>query len=80
MLDNFLYYIFEPFGFSLLPFDLVFQDIRSFEHWFQLLSPDVFIPLMFYITIAYGFLYILFILPFRYFKRLIKAPDKKGKR
>lgn len=72
--------IFEPFGIIPLTFGELVNSFSSMDSWFKILTPNVIISWLFYFTFAYGMLYVCFILPFRFFKRFIKAPDRKGKR
>ena len=84
MILDFMNLIFEPFGIYVMSFDglcsIMLQAGMDGVSWHYLLSPDILISWLFHMAFAYGMLYVCFILPFRWFKRLIKAPDRKGKR
>lgn len=81
-ISELVYILLSPFGFdpySCTALETVFMNGDIILHWWQLLNPNLLIPLLFYLSFGFGALYIMFILPFRYFKHIIKAPDKKGK-
>ena len=80
MIYDFLVTILSPFGFEIATFSEISAHFFSVNAWYQVFDLKYFVPWLFYMAFAYGMLYVAFILPFRYFKRLIKAPDKKGKR
>lgn len=80
MMHDFLTLLLSPFGFEILPFGEMCTQITNLNAWYQLFDLRVLVPWLFYFAFAWGMLYICFILPFRFFKRWIKAPDKKGKR
>lgn len=81
-MDNFLYLLFNAFGFELMSFSEVVAYIGSLSSevvWHCVFNPSFIIPFMFYFAFAFMFLFITFILPFRYFKRIVKAPNIWGK-
>ena len=80
MIHNFLLVLLSPFGFEIATFNEICLHFSNITAWYQVFDLSVFVPWLFYMALAYGMLYIVFILPFRYFKRWVKAPDKKGKR
>lgn len=81
MLINLLNTLFgNLFGIYFPDIESIFADLMNIEHWWVILRPDILITLMFIITISYIFLYIMFILPFRWFKRIARVPNKKGER
>lgn len=71
--------ILSPFGYELPAFSTLCANMTAINNWWEILRPDYLVAWLFYFAFAYGMLYICFILPFRLFKHLIKAPDKKGK-
>jgi len=80
MIYEFLTLILSPFGITVLPFAEMCNLIGNLTAWYQVFNLEILIPWLFYFTFAFGMLYICFILPFRFFKHWIKAPDKKGRR
>lgn len=80
MIYDFMNIIFEPFGIVPLTFSTLIERFSSIDMWFKLLSPDVLLSWLFYVSFGYGMLYICFILPFRLFKTVVRAPDGKGRR
>lgn len=78
MIYDFINTLLNPFGYSLPPFDALCGEMSMLNNWWEVLRPDILISWLFYVAFAYGMLYFCFILPFRMFKRIIKAPDKKG--
>lgn len=80
MIYDFMVLLLTPFGISPLNFIDLCSAISSTESWFHLLSPDVIISFMFYVAFAFGMFYFVFVLPFRVIKRILRAPDKKGRK
>lgn len=79
MIYDFMILILSPFGITPVSFvDLV--NKFPLANWFDFLSPDVLISWLFYFAFAWGMLYVTFVMPFRFFKWLLKVPDKHGKR
>ena len=80
MIYDFMCIIFEPFGIVPLTFTALIEKVVSADLWFKLLSPDMLLSWLFYVSFGYGLLYICFILPFRFLKLIVRAPDGKGRR
>lgn len=81
-INELLNIILGVFGFEPLPLasiQSIFMD-GVLSNWWQLLNPNLFVPLLFYLSFGWGMLYILFILPFRFLKNWLRVPDRKGKR
>lgn len=79
MIYDLITLILTPFG--IIP--LTFVDLINkfpLANWFDFLSPDVLISWLFYVAFAWGMLYVVFVMPFRFFKWLLRVPDKNGKR
>jgi hypothetical protein len=65
-------------GFFLLPPDVLTSHFATFNNWWELLSPEVLISWLIYFMTAYGVIFVLFIMPFRFFKKLLHVPKRKG--
>ena len=84
MIYEFFYYIFDMLGISNFLLDpgqlCVFIAQMDYTRWTNLFNPEIWVSLLIYGGFAFGCIYVLMWLPFRFFKRLIRVPDKKGKK
>lgn len=79
-----IYNLFQPlFDFlgigSLLlqPTQLV-EFMTNLPNWYDILNPQILISWLIYVLFAYGAIFVLMIMPFRFFKKLFKVPKRKG--
>lgn len=80
MIMNLFQPIFDIFGMSdflLAPADLI-TAMSNLPNWYDILSPNILISWLIYFTFAYGILFTLIIMPFRFFKKLVGVPKRKG--
>lgn len=80
MILNLFQPIFNLLGISeflLLPADLI-NTMMSLTEWYHILSPQIIISWLIYFCFAYGTIFTLLIIPFRFFKKLIRVPKRKG--
>ena len=83
MLEQFILTLLSPFGFAPLSLSAITELLlsNSITSWYGLLlNPNVILPILFYLAFGYALLYITLILPFRYFKWVLRVPDRKGKK
>lgn len=80
MIMNLFQPIFDLLGmgvFLLAPADLI-TAMSNLPNWYDLLSPQIVISWLVYFVFAYGILFTLIIIPYRFFKKLIGVPKRRG--
>lgn len=80
MLTNFLTSVFSYFGYTFMNFTQMIEYSTLVEKWYNLLNPSFLFSFISHFVLFYGIIYICFILPFRYFKYVLKVPNKKGEK
>ena len=63
----------------MLSIDSLKTLIMSLDQWWQILQPDLIFSIFVYLGCMYAFYFVICILPFRLFKRLLKVDKKRGK-
>lgn len=80
MILNLFQPIFDLMGmgdFLLTPAELI-TAFQGLTNWFDILSPQIIISWLIYFIFAYGIIFVLCIVPFRFFKKLLHVPKRKG--
>lgn len=84
MLATFLNTSLAPLGYNFLSFQALVETVLNAvslgSPWYFLLNPAFILSFIAHLAVFYGVFYICFILPFRYFKYVLKVPDKKGRK
>lgn len=72
--------IFNVFGvgeYLLTPTELI-AEFSAFTAWYDILRPDIFISWFLYVAVAYMVYFTLFVIPWRFFKKIINVPKRRG--
>ena len=80
MIINLFQPIFEFLGISdflISPIDLI-TLISSQQEWFHMLQPQIIVSWLIYFLFAYGTIFVLMVMPFRFFKKLLRVPKRRG--
>lgn len=80
MIMNLFQPIFDLLGiadFLLTPTALI-SAMSSLPNWYDILSPQILVSWLIYFLFAYGSIFVLMIMPFRFFKKLLRVPKRKG--
>ena len=79
MILNLFQPIFQLLGISefLLSPSALITSIVSCTNWWQILQPNILISWLIYFMFAYGTIFVLMVMPFRYFKQLMRVPKRK---
>lgn len=80
MIINLFQPIFDFLGigsFLLQPTALI-EAMSSLPNWYNILNPQILISWLIYFLFAYGTMFVLMILPFRFFKKWLRVPKRRG--
>lgn len=72
--------IFNVFGFAeflLTPTELL-SRFTTLTAWYDILCPDILISWLLYLAVAYMLYFTLFVIPWRFFKKIIHVPKRRG--
>lgn len=80
MIMNLFQPIFELLGISefLLSPSALIAAMSNLPNWYDILSPQILVSWLIYFMFAYGTIFVLLVIPFRFFKKLIRVPKRKG--
>ena len=62
--------------FLLSPTALI-TTMSSLTDWYMLFQPQILVSWLIYFLFAYGTIFVLMIMPFRFFKKLLNVPKRK---
>ena len=79
MIMNLFQPIFTFLGISefLLTPTALITAMSSLSDWYLILQPQILLSWFIYFLFAYGTIFVLMIMPFRFFKKLLNVPKRK---
>lgn len=80
MIYNLFQPLFDFLGISslLLQPNALVAAMTNMQNWYDILNPQILVSWLIYVLFAYGAIFVLMIMPFRFFKKLLKVPKRKG--